>query len=53
MKFNSIHKFDNAEDASVFVDTITRNGFHFLQYFKDGGIVYTNGTHRMKVYVGN
>ena len=51
MKYNSIHRFDDLDDAVRFTKTITRDGFSFVRSEKEGGNVYSNGKHEMLVYV--
>lgn len=51
MKYNSIHKFARIADARKFVEAIRNAGFKRVGYVKNGGVIYSNGAHKMMVYV--
>lgn len=52
MKYNSIHRFDNVEDARLFIAAITSAGFKHKDDHKDGGVIYSNlSGHEMLIYV--
>lgn len=51
MKYNSIHKFDNYDDASLFIFAIAHAGFYCIGGPKEGGVTYTNGKHKMLIYI--
>lgn len=52
MEYNSIHKFDNPDDANRFIFAIARAGFRYIGNPKEGGVTYTNGKHEMLVCIG-
>ena len=49
MKPNSIHKFADIADARLFVEAIRNAGFNYAGCDKDGGVIYSNGNHKMMV----
>lgn len=51
MKYNSVHRFADIEDARMFVSAIRNAGFVNFGYDKDGGVIYANGKHKLMVYV--
>lgn len=51
MRYNSVHRFADIEDARLFVSAIKNAGFSYTGCEKDGGVIYSNGKHEMMVYV--
>lgn len=51
MKPNSVHKFVSIADALLFVEAIRNAGFNYVKCDKDGGVIYSNGTHTLMTYV--
>lgn len=51
-KYNSVHKFDNYDDANLFTWTIAHAGFYCIGGPEEGGVIYTNGKHKMLIYIG-
>lgn len=43
MKYNSVHRFADLDDARDFVEYIRNASFYFVGCDKDGGGIYTNG----------
>lgn len=42
MKYNSIHRFADMEDARKFTEFIKGNGFKYAGFDKNGGVIFKN-----------
>lgn len=53
MKYNSVHRFAEIEDARLFVNALIGVGYSYVKCEKDGGVIYSNGQHKLLIYVQN
>lgn len=51
MKYNSVHRFADLDDARLFVQALIGVGFVYVECEKDGGVIYSNGNHKLLIYV--